>query len=273
MRDVAGEDDAGPEEARYAIEHLTFLLDPSQSPERETGAFLIDELPDLSIAYRTPRAAMPMQAKVAIRVTDLIIHDNRVLFGSRFKTDVRVDTIVITGPTSQAQAQYRVETARFNGIRDGDRLPLDNMLIFHGDVAAFVDIRVWVSRDRADSPTLVDLMQRELNSKEFKAAALTLASLVVAAPQAALAVGAIGAAATICNISSRLLSAALGKSIGLYRTSLLAQEGFGTGRHPTSGLLRAQDVSFGYEVLDVTGTLPEEQQGSGRDAGRPAHAR
>jgi len=101
------------------------------------------------------------------------------------------------------------------------------------------------------------LIQKELNSAEFKTAALTLAGLVIAAPQAAIAVGALGAAATICNISSRLLSAALGQSIGLYRTSLLAQERFGLGRHPASDLMRVQDVSFGYEVLDASTAIPK----------------
>src|SRR5262249_7371998 len=94
-------------------------------------------------------------------------------------------------------------------------------------------------------------LQRELNSKDFKAAALVLAGLAVAAPQATATVAAIGAAATICNVSARLLTAALGTSIGLYRTTLLAQEGFGQGRHPASGAMRAQDFSFGYEVLAV----------------------
>jgi hypothetical protein len=61
----------------------------------------------------------------------------------------------------------------------------------------------------------------------------------------------VGAAATICNISSRLLSTALGTSIGLYRTSLLARDGFGVGRHPTSGATRAQDFSFAYEILEA----------------------
>ena len=62
---------------------------------------------------------------------------------------------------------------------------------------------------------------------------------------------AVGATATLTAIAWRVLSAALPKSIGVYQTSLLAGEGagFGAGRHPPSGLFRAQGVSFAYEVV------------------------
>ena len=46
-----------------------------------------------------------------------------------------------------------------------------------------------------------------------------------------------------------------GKSIGVYRTSLLPHERFGAGdpaaRYPAEGLLRAHDMSFPYEIVDV----------------------
>ena len=38
------------------------------------------------------------------------------------------------------------------------------------------------------------------------------------------------------------------QSIGLYRTSFLAGEDFGIGRHPAAGLQRAQDFSFALKV-------------------------
>jgi hypothetical protein len=188
---------------------------------------------------------------VAIRLSDLTVYRNRTLFGSQLKADIRLDTVVITAPTQQSASAYKMDTARFPGIKNGDRLPFDNLLIFNGPVGGFVDIGIWVSRDQEHVASLPELIQKELNSDEFKTAALTLAGLAVAAPQAALIVGALGASATICNITYRLLSAAIGSSIGLYRTSLLAQEDFGVGRHPLSGTLRVQDFSFGYEILAV----------------------
>jgi hypothetical protein len=70
------------------------------------------------------------------------------------------------------------------------------------------------------------------------------------APSAAPIVAAVGATATLAAIAWKVLSSALPRSIGLYQTSLLAGEGtgFGQGRHPQSGMFRAQGFSFGYEV-------------------------
>ena len=43
---------------------------------------------------------------------------------------------------------------------------------------------------------------------------------------------------------------AVGKEIGLYRTSFLPFEQLGVGRHPTDGLRRAQGIEFAFEVVD-----------------------
>jgi len=249
VRDVGTENSVGSD-VQYAIQQVTFLLDPGTRPARDATPFLIDERADPSALYRIPRSFGPAPGAVAIRLKELIVHRNRLLFGSQFKGDVRIDAVVITGGTDDPT--YQMKTASFPGIKDGDRLPFDDLLVFHGPVANFVDIAVWVSRDRKHGPSLTELLQKELSSTEFKTAAITLAGLAVAAPHAAAIVGGLGAAATICNISSRLLSAALGVSIGLYRTSALAHEGFGVGRHPSTGAVRAQDFSFAFDILDVT---------------------
>ena len=47
------------------------------------------------------------------------------------------------------------------------------------------------------------------------------------------------------------MSAAVGKEIGLYRTSFLAHEQFGLGRQPAEGLREAQGIEFALEVVDV----------------------
>jgi hypothetical protein len=73
----------------------------------------------------------------------------------------------------------------------------------------------------------------------------------VAAPQAAAVVAALGAGATLVNIGTQLLLQAAGRSIGLYRTSHLAQERFGLGRHPLYDMMSAQDFSFRYEIVKV----------------------
>jgi len=157
---------------------------------------------------------------------------------------------VITGASS-LEGAYRAGTARFERIKDGDRLPLDNLLVYHGPATGFVDLAVWVSRDDTQGLALADLLKEQLNATEFKDAALVLAALAVAAPTAGAIVAGLGAATTVANIAYKVLSAAVGKSIGLYRTSLLANERFGVGRHPASGIMRAQDFSFWYQVSEV----------------------
>jgi len=239
-------------DVKYAVDQITFLLNPAAVPASDTARFLIDDRPDVSWIYQTARSARRRHMTLDIRITDLIVYRNRVLFGSRFGGDVRLDVMVVTAPARDSNsATYQPGTQHFSSIRDGDPLPLSNLIIFHGPVSEFVDIGVWLSRDEKDAPDLAALFGRELNSAEFKQAALVLGGLALSAPEAAAVVGAIGAGATITNIAARLLKAALGQSIGLYRTSLLPQEGFGVGRHPTNGVMRAQDFSFAFEVLEA----------------------
>jgi len=240
--------DEGAADVRYAVNQISFLLDPNPAPAQDKGAFLIDDRPERAYLLRLPEAKGKLPSRVAIRLKDLIVHSNRALFS----TEIRVDALVVTGPTKgDTDSPYKVETFAFTGIKDGDRLPFDNLLVYEGPVARFLDMAVWVSRNQKDSLTLAELFKTELNSADFKTAAAALAGLAVAAPQAALVVGALGASATLVNIGTKLLLQAVGKSIGLYRTSHLAFERFGEGRHPANGLMRAQDFSFGYEIIAV----------------------
>ncbi|WP_187399512.1 caspase family protein [Micromonospora sp. AP08] len=235
---------------RYATRHLTFLLDPAPAPSAETVRFLVDERPDASVRQLAARgaAAAPATAgapaSVAVRLPEIVVHRNRALRSA----DIRVDTLVVTGADGDTPA-YRAASARFSGIRDETRLPMDNMLIYHGPAVGFLDIAVFLSRDRAGSLELSQLLQDQLTAAPVQQAAVQVAGLAVAAPQAAVAVAVVGASAVLVNTAYRLLSKAVGDSIGLYRTSLLASEGFGVGRHPAGGLLRAQDYSFAYEVV------------------------
>ena len=246
-RDVM-EDEETPD-VRYAVERIDFLLSPTPAPARDLDTFLIDERPQQSLIYLAPRGLEEPPSQVAIRLKELIVHSNRALFS----TEIRVDNMIVTGPTNSEEVDslYKVETARFPKISDGDRVPLDNLLVYHGPVSHFIDMAVWVSRDQKDSLTLAEMIKAEMNSTDFKVAAAAILALSVAAPQAALVVGAVGGAATLIQIGTRLLLQAAGKSIGLYRTSHLAFEQFGVGRHPVQGVMRAQDYSFSYEILPL----------------------
>ncbi|MET7423461.1 caspase family protein [Dactylosporangium sp. NPDC005555] len=238
--------DTGPE-VRYMVRTIDFDVVDAPAPTAEDVAFEIDDRPDPSARLFTPRGLAPRA--VAVRLGELVVHKNRAVFGA----DIRVDAVVLTGGNPGGIPVHTAQTERFANIKDGDRLPLEQMLVYHGPAVDFLDIAVWVSRDSAGSLALSDLLRQQLTGQEVQAAGVQLASLAVAAPQAALAVGAVGAGAVLVNVAYQLLRGAVGDSIGLYRTSLLAHEEFGVGRYPADGTLRrAQDFSFSFTVQAVS---------------------
>ena len=234
---------------RYRIERFDFYLHAESRPGEEPP-FEIDERPDPSFRLVVPRAAGPVPQRLAVRLQEIVVHSNHAL---RTAT-VRIDSLVITR-TTHGDEPYRPSTYRFDGVRDGDRLPMDNLLLYEGPVSGFLDLAIWLSRDGTKGLDLAELFEREATGEDVKGAIALLADLAVATPQAALVAGAVGAVAVLVRAGAVLLGKATGKSIGVYRTSLLPHERFGAGdpaaRYPAKGLLRAQDMSFCYEVVDV----------------------
>jgi Caspase domain len=238
------------ETVRYRVARFDFVLNPEKRVDDQEPEFEIDERPDLSFRLVVPRTQAVAPDHVAVRLTEVVVHSNRAIL----RSTVRIDSMVLTRLEAQSAASpYQAATVRFDRVRDGDRLPLDNFLIYEGPVSGFLDIAVWVARDDQREVDLAELLQRETGRDDVKAALATLMGLAVAAPQAAVAVAAVAAVATLVRTGAALLDAAVGKSIGVYRTSLLPHERFGAGdpvgRHPQSGLLRAQDMSFAFEVV------------------------
>lgn len=240
---------------RYAVQSVTFDLSPALPPAPDVARFLIDERPSLSVRTAPRPRSADAPVTVAVRLDELVVHRNRALRSA----DVRLDAVVLTG-SGGPEPVYRTATARFSNVKDGDRLPMDNLLVYHGPAVDFLDIAVWVSRDRSGSLELSDLLKTELSGVELQDAITTLLGLTVAAPHSAIAAASIGAAGVIVNVAYRVLSRVVGDQVGLYRTSLLHHERFGVGRHPAHGHLRAQDFSFAYTVTDVT----RRPDGSGR---------
>jgi Caspase domain len=233
---------------RYRVERFDFLLHPTARVAADEPAFELDDRPDPSFRLVVPRAAEALPARVAVRLREVVVHSNRALLSS----SVRVDAMLVTRSDPDGDP-YQAATARFDRVRDGDRLPLDNLLVYEGPVGGFVDLAVWVARDDRRGLDLAELLRQEATGKDVKAAVAALVGLAIAAPQAAVAAASVAAVATLIRTGARVLDAAVGKSIGVYRTSLLPHERFGAGdpvgRHPESGLLRAQDMSFAYEVI------------------------
>ena len=113
---------------------------------------------------------------------------------------------------------------------------------------------VWVSRGDSQDRQLTDLLSVALSDPQVAGSVTTLAALAVAAPPAAVVAGSMAAVGTLIKTSADLIRGVVGDSIGLYRTSFLPHERFGAGRpdqrHPAAGMIRAQDMSLTFEVVD-----------------------
>jgi hypothetical protein len=233
----------------YLIKRLTYFLHPRDG--RVTSkAFLVDDAASgqsaarSAEAWQTPAAASPPR-RIAVRLADLVINDNHAWFA----TDVRIDALIVTR-SDAPDAGYRPQTIPFGRVTNGQRLPIENSLLFLGEVRDFVDICLWVSRNTTNSPSLPQLLANQAQRPEVRdafAALLTTAG-VVAAPW----VTAVGASAVLAGVAYEAIVAAAGTTIGLFRTSFLAHEQFGIGRYPRTGFYRAQDFSFSLVIESVT---------------------
>lgn len=201
------------------------------------------------------KAARAPAQTVALRLHDVLIHNNKKWFDIFGGADVRLDAVVVQGNVIDADpaAAYVPTTMRFSGIGDGDRLPSDDygMLLYYGYPRHFLDISIIVSRDGRDTDDLSTRLAKEMNSGAMKGAMATLLGLAVAAPSAAVVTGAIAAAATIGDLARQIIRSMSGSTIGMYRGSRLAYpDKFGEGRNPPDGSsYRKGDFSFWYEVI------------------------
>ena len=216
---------------------------PSERPDLDEPAFTIREVPDVSVRLLQPRALAEPPKRVALRLTALRVQKNRALF----KAAVRLDAMVITRRGADVVATPF--TARFPGIADGDLLPMDNLLMYLDDVSEFVDIAIWVNRDDTKGADLAALFEKAAHAEDTKKALVVAGALIVAAPQMAVAAATVASVATLVRVGAGLVQAAVGRDIGLYRTSFLAFEQFGLGRQPREGLREAQGIEFAYEIL------------------------
>jgi hypothetical protein len=187
---------------------------------------------------------------LAVTLHDVTVHDTRKWFG---EANIRLDAFVITGfgNPKDPSTFYAPKSESFPRIRDGEKLPFGpgGWLMFHGPASHFLDVRIMVSRDRKDSQELSQLLSSAAGSAQTGRSLSTLLGLAVAAPQAAAVGAAVGAAATLGDIAFRLVQAATGATIGLYRDCHLEyRDGFGIGRHPGERAFRVKDLSFWYEI-------------------------
>ncbi|WP_217134980.1 caspase family protein [Streptomyces sp. AC558_RSS880] len=233
---------------RWEVRPCDFLLHPARRASADEPTFEIDERPDESFRLVTPRGP-DMPGRVAVRLKELTVHSNRAFLRSQ----VRIDALVVTAASDEAGGPYRAATLRFDRIKDGDRLPFDDVLVYEGPVNRFLDIAVWVARDDSPDVDLAEGMAAETGSEEVSTA---LTALAAAEPTAAVVAGSAAAVAILIRMAARMIDQSRGTSIGVYRTTLLPHQRFGVGdgvgRHPAQGLLRAQDMSLVFEVVDLS---------------------
>ena len=221
------------------------ILEPGPRPRLDEPEFALDQRPELSLRMLIPRGGASPPEKVAVRLVALSVRKNRALL----RASVRLDAMVITG-NSYGGAIATPLTQRFPGIANGDLLPMDNLLLYVGPVHEFLDIAIWVNRDDDKGASLADMFASAVGQTAVKSALTVVGGLILAAPTVAVGVGAVVAVAELVRVGAHLVSMAVGKDIGLYRTSLLPYERFGVGRHPETGTRQAQEIDFAYEVLE-----------------------
>ena len=244
VRNLGAEEDSTPASA-YRLERFVFDLVPVAGTDEPD--FEVDDRPSVAMRSVVGRGAGSTPGRIALRLTDVVIRANRALF----RAPVRIDSLVLTR-TSGTHGIASAATLRFESVGDRERLPLDDALLYLGPVLDVLEVAIWVSRDDRAKPPLDELLGARLTDPEITAALTTLGGLVLAAPQAIAIVGVVAATATVVRAAASLVRAATGTEIGTYRTSYLAQEQFGLGRHPSMGLRQARDVEFALEVVDVT---------------------
>ena len=228
------------ESGSYSIERIDFVTSPQRRVE-----FCVTELPTPRLLdLVTLKPEPPPSEELALRLTQLKIHDNRALWG---KADLRVGAVCVTGGRDGVVTFSQV----FRGIRQGDSLPIGKLRLFQAPVVGFLDFALWVGKAESNRKDLAELVRDLSHEEEFQQATTVLAGLTMTGPHAATLAAAMAAGGTVVYFVNKVIQHGLGRHIGLYRTSFLGRENWGIGRHPESGLRRAQDFSFAYEIVST----------------------
>lgn len=183
-----------------------------------------------------------------VAIHDVMIANTHRWFGG---ADIRLDVLVVT-PTPAEDQLFRASTFAFTEVKDGQRLPIDpaaGLGAYTGWPQYFIDLAVVVSRGGQGQQTLAALLAE--SADQLGGLLGNVAALTAAAPYAAAITGAAAAAAKLSSSILRMLDAATGKSIGLYRATWYERRHrFGIGVHPDNGgHFRQQDFEFRYEIF------------------------
>jgi hypothetical protein len=186
----------------------------------------------------------------AVRLNELIIHDNRTWFG---EGNIRLDALVVQGGGSQSKSDfYHPSTFSFPRVADGEALSIGQpgLLLYYDQPRYFLDVFLLVSRDSGNTGKLADLLAQNVTAKTLDPAVTPILELATSAITSSAISLALQAAVTIGNVAYRAVQAVTSNTIGVYRTSYLqVADKFGAGKHPEAGYLDVKDLSFKYEIL------------------------
>jgi hypothetical protein len=229
----------------WALDRISPAAQQLPSGKDLLGAAGID-----TVVRRSRRKSPPPRTH-AIRLNEVIVHNNRTWFG---EGDIRLDALVVHGNGSEGKAAdfYQPNTFSFPRVKDGEALPIGapGLLLYYGQPRYFLDLFLLVSRDRGNSDNLAKLLAQKLSANEMTPAVKPLLELATSALTSNAITLALQAAVSIGNLAYSVVQTVTSNTIGLYRTSFLqAADNFGAGRHPTNGYLTVKDLSFRYEIL------------------------
>jgi Caspase domain/Clostripain family len=178
--------------------------------------------------------APPLDARpLAIRLTELTLHDDRDLLGA----DLRIDTLArAIGPDGHPRLEARTLIAPRGS--PGTTLPLDNTPLFEGAARGPVELCLWASRHREGASPLAALLEHE--RRAFARPARAPAAEAAEAPDAL----------ALARAAYAVLTRALGPALGACHLALTAPA---DGSPPARSTKRASDVSFGLLVEGAGG--------------------
>jgi len=231
----------------FLVAQLVYFLHPHDAVMADMS-FEIDHNPLRQMALQASGAwiasgrqsAPTSPYTLSIEIPELVVESAGML-----SRDIRIDALVCT--RAPGKSGFTTWTQRCPGIADGARLELASPIVLGWPVRDFVEIHVWVSNDAGEP--LARLLEARASSSSVHDAArsLSLDHIDLGASWAA----ASGAAVLARTAYDALMDTA-GTCLGLWRTCFLAHEGFGTGRHPSAGILRTPRFSVSLLIKHVT---------------------
>ncbi len=223
----------------FLVERIRFWLSPWPVPV-DDGPFLFDARPDLTLTIAPPPEGFAPRP-FSLRLTHFALPEDHALANA----DLRLDVLVATRSPSNGVA-YHTETLR---LGKGGRLPPGGQTIYQGEACDVLDLAVWASHDAKGALPLTDLLAAAPGGLRPKAQGPTR-SAETFRPVSSVQLAAATEISKRVRLAGERLAEATAESLGIYRTSLLARENFGVGRHPPhrGERPRAEGVDFGYEM-------------------------